>query len=281
MQYSTSVLVTKDKLNLHSECWPPGGEPKAAICLVHGLGEHVGRWHHVCAFLADCGYAVVNFDLRGHGKSGGPLGHSPSYDAVLDDIGLALDQAASLFPGRPLFLYGHSLGGNLVISYAMRRQPGIAGVVATAPLLRTGTPPAGWKLTMGKLMYKVAPGFTMPNGIDRNNLSQDTTVVEAYNADPLVHDKVSARFALDFLKAGEWALDNAPTFPLPLLLMQGSADRLVSLDANRLFAEKVGRQCTLRVWDGLYHEIHNEPAKDQVLAYLVSWLDATCAAPRA
>jgi alpha-beta hydrolase superfamily lysophospholipase len=278
MQHSTAALRSADDVSLYGEVWQPDGQARAAVCLVHGLGEHIGRWGHVGAFLAERGYGVVGFDLRGHGKSGGKRGHAPSYDGVMDDIALALGKTGAVFPGRPIVLYGHSLGGNLAINYVLRRRTALDGVVASAPLLRPGVAPAAWKVTMGKLMYTVAPGFMMANGLDRANLSQDASVVRAYASDPLVHDRVSARFALDFLRAGEWALENASSLTLPMLLVQGGKDHLVSVVDNRAFAHKAGPLCSLKEWDGLCHEIHNEPSKDEVLGHLASWLDAACTA---
>ena len=239
---------------------------------MHGLGEHSGRYTHLAAFLNQAGYVLLSFDLRGHGKSEGQRGHAPSYEALLNEVSHLLEEAAQRYPDRPRFLYGHSLGGNLVIGYALRRRPQLAGVIATGPLLRPAFEPPAWKMTLGKIMYSLWPTLSMSNEIDRQGLSRDPEVVRAYNGDPLVHDRVSARLGMDMLEAGLWALEHAAEFPLPLLLMHGSADHITSAQASREFAAQAGDRCTLKIWDGFYHEIHNEPEQGQVFRYLVEWL---------
>ena len=272
MQHFEFEWQTEDRLQLYAQGWQPEAEPKGVVCLVHGLGEHSGRYGHLAAFLSQAGYALLTFDLRGHGKSEGQRGHTPSYEALLDDISHLLAEAAKRYPERPRFLYGHSLGGNLVINYAMRRRPQLAGVIATGPLLRPGFEPPAWKLTLGKIMYSLWPTLSMSNELDRQDLSRDPEVVRAYNDDPFVHDRVSARLAMDMLQADLWALEQAAEFPLPLLLMHGSADRLTSAQASREFAAQAGHRCTLKIWDGFYHEIHNEPEQGQVFECLLEWL---------
>jgi len=273
MQHFEFEWQTEDGLRLYAQDWQPDTEPKAAVCLVHGLGEHSGRYAHLAASLNQAGYALLAFDLRGHGKSEGQRGHTPSYEAFLNDISHLLEEAAKRYPDRPRFLYGHSLGGNLVINYALRRRPQLTGVIATGPLLRPGFEPPAWKLTLGKIMYSLWPTMSMSNEIDCQGLSRDPEVVRAYNDDPLVHDRLSARSGMDMLQSGLWALERAAEFPLPLLLMHGSADRITSPQGSREFAAQAGDGCTLRIWDGFYHEIHNEPEQGQVFAYLLEWLN--------
>jgi acylglycerol lipase len=274
MKHTESGCASMDGLSLHVACWQPEGEPVGVICLVHGLGEHSARYAHLGGFLAQNGYALFAFDLRGHGKSGGPRGHAPTYDAVMDDVAVALNETSKRFPNRPLFLYGHSLGANLALNYVLRRKPILSGVIATGSLLRTAFKPPAATLFLGKVMYRVQPRLTLANSIDRQALARDPEVVRAYTADPLVHNRLSVRFGMDFMAAGEWALAHAAEWSLPLLLMHGGADRITSLPASREFAAAAGASCTLKVWDGFYHEIHNEPEKQQVFDYLLGWLKA-------
>lgn len=281
MQHVEFGWKADDDVQLYARAWQPETAPKAVACLVHGLGEHSGRYGHLAAFLTQAGYALLAFDLRGHGKSGGQRGHAPSYEVIMHDIARFLDLAAERYPQCPRFLYGHSLGGNLVLNYALRHRPqlhvlhGMAlhGVVATGPELRVAFEPPAWKTTLGKLLYALWPTFSMSNGLDARGLSHDPEAVRAYQGDPLVHDQVTARLALDFLSAGTWALEHAVEFPLPLLLMHGGADPICSVQASREFAAAAGSRCTLKIWDGLYHEIHNEPEQTQVFAYLLDWLN--------
>ena len=263
---------TRDGLELYGQGWPPESEPKGVICLVHGLGEHSGRYVHLALFLNQADYGLLSFDLRGHGKSQGRRGYAPSFKVLLDDITCFLEEVAKRYPGCRRFLYGHSLGGNLVIEYALHRHPQLAGVIATGPSFRTAFEPPAWKVTMARILYNLCPTLTMSNEIEREALSRDPKVVYAYNSDPLVHDRLTVRLGIDLLQSGLWALEHATELTLPLLLMHGAADRLTSVEASREFAAKAGKHCTLKVWDDLYHEIHNEPERNQVFAYLLEWL---------
>lgn len=272
MERVTFNLRTADGLQLYGQGWLPEGTSRAAVCLVHGLGEHSGRYPHVAMALHQAGYALFSFDLRGHGKSPGQRGHAPSWDVLMDDITVLLQETGQRFPDRPRFLYGHSLGGTLVLSYALRRKPQLAGAIVTSPLLRTAFQPPAWKLWLGKALYNLVPSFALSNELDPRGLSHDQRVVDAYVHDPLVHNRVSARLAMDMLLAGEWALEHASEFPVPLLLMHGAADPICSPQASREFASQVPGDCTFKLWDGLYHETHNEPEQEQVFAFMLEWL---------
>ena len=276
MEHIQFNCQASDGVQLCFEGWQPEGETRAVICLVHGIGEHCGRYAHVGAALAQAGYALLGFDLRGHGRSGGQRGHTPSYDALMDDIGTLLDKAAERYPGLPRFLYGHSLGGNLVLNHALRRRPAIAGVVASGPALRLAFDPPAVQLAIGRVLDRIWPTFSQSNGLDRSGLSHDPQVIRAYESDALIHDRITARMALSMLAAGQWALDHAAEFTLPLLIFHGGADRLTAPSGSQEFAGKVAADCTLKLWDGLYHETHNEFQKDEVLAFMIGWLDEHC-----
>jgi alpha-beta hydrolase superfamily lysophospholipase len=272
MEISEWNWKSLDGLDMYARGWAPQGTPKAAIMLVHGLGEHVGRYDHVAAALTEKGYAMLGFDLRGHGKSGGPRGHTPSYDALMDDIASFSQQTEMRYTGLPRFLYGHSLGGNLVLNYALRRKPDLRGVIATGPWLKLAFDPPASQVTLGRLMNGIAPGFIQHSKLNTKGLSHDQTVVSAYENDPLVHDKISARLFVAIYESGLWALEHAAEFPLPLLIMHGSADPITSAKASQEFAQKVGGKATLKVWDGMYHEIHNELEKAEVFNTMLEWL---------
>jgi alpha-beta hydrolase superfamily lysophospholipase len=274
MKTFESGWQSKDGIRFYVLGWEPHAKPRAVVCLVHGHGEHVGRYAHVGEAFANAGYVLAGFDARGHGKSGGPRGHTPSYDALMDDIADFLMQMQTSYPGLPRFLYGHSMGGNEVINFALRRKPDLKGVIATGPWLKLAFEPPALQVTLGRLMNNIAPGFTQKSGLDTAALSHDASVVNAYNSDPLVHDKISARLFMGMYEAGLWALDHAAEFPLPLLIMHGTADRLTLAEASRQFAERGGKNVTWRAWDGLYHEIHNEPEKAEVLKVMIDWMDA-------
>lgn len=269
-------IETGDGLRLSIRIWePPPPEPVAVLCLIHGLGEHGGRYNHLAGFLTSKRFLVLALDLRGHGESPGPRGHSPGYDVLIDDIDRFVRLGSSMGRKMPLFLYGHSLGGGIVINYCLKKQPLLAGVIVTGPLLRPAFDPPGWKLALARLIYRLRPTLAMSNELDVTAISRDPKVIEAYRRDPLVHDRLSVALAVEMLAAGQWNLDHAREFPLPLLLMHGGEDRLTSCKASREFALQAGDVCTLKIWPGLYHEIHNEPQQGEVFDYLGKWLRLT------
>jgi alpha-beta hydrolase superfamily lysophospholipase len=260
-------------MDLYARSWEPEFKPKASIMLVHGHGEHVTRFDQVAAALTDRGYAMLGFDLCGHGKSGGQRGHIQSYEGLMDDVASFLGQAKERYAGLPQFLYGHSMGGNLVLNYALRRNPDLRGVIATGPWLKLAFQPPAIQLKLGRLMKGLYPAFSQHSKLDTKGLSHDQAVINAYENDPLVHDNISARLFMEIYETGLWALDHAAEFPLPLLLMHGGADPITSAKASQEFARKAGDKVTFKIWDGMYHEIHNELEQAQVFAYMLDWLD--------
>lgn len=269
-------LKSVDGLALRGQGWEPDNNIKAVVCLVHGLGEHSERYRHVAEAFNQAGYALITFDLRGHGRSGGRRGHIRSYDTLMSDIAALMQQAEERYPGRPRFLYGHSLGGTLAISYAYRNKENIAGVIASAPLFQLSHGPSAGKTVALKLLHALRLEFAVSTGLEQAALSRDFHVVRLYQNDPLVHDHITPALAVAMIREGEWNLEHAATFPLPLLLMHGEADRITSVEASIEFAAHLAHRCSLKVWDGFYHELHNEPEQDQVLACVQGWMDIKC-----
>lgn len=273
MESTEFSIKAKDELQLYAKCWAPDSEPKAVVCLIHGLGEHCGRYVHVAKALTEADYAVLAFDLRGHGKSGGKRGHAPSSEAFLEDIDCLFAQAEQRYPAKPRFLYGHSLGGLLVLFYTLRRKPQLEGVVSTSPGLHSPLIEQKSKVIFAKLMAAILPTMTLPTDLDANLISHDPQVILAYRNDPLVHGKASLAMASSTIKAIEWTREHAAEFPVPLLLIHGTADQITFPSGSQEFAAQASNKCTLRLYDGLYHETHNEPEKEQVLADIIRWLD--------
>jgi alpha-beta hydrolase superfamily lysophospholipase len=274
MNHFEQQWTSKDGLALYSCGWLPDQPPKAVVCLVHGLGEHSGRYAHVAEYLNQAGFAVLSFDLRGHGRSGGKRGHTPSFEAFMQDIDLLMQEAQTRYPDLPRFLYGHSLGGILVLNYGLRRQPALAGVVATSSGLRTSLETQKAKIAMSKFLGALTPGMSIPTGLDAGAISRDPDVVRIYRSDPLVHGMGTVGMAKSLFDAIQWAFAHGREWKLPLLLMHGSADQIAYLRGSQEFAELAGHHATLKVWEGLAHECHNEPEKEQVLAFLLGWLEA-------
>ncbi len=273
MQHLEWQSQSADRLGLYRHSWAPDAEARAVVTLVHGFGEHSNRYQHVAAALTAAGLAVVTGDHRGHGRSQGLRGHTPSYEHLMDDVAGLLAEAARHFPNRPQFIYGHSMGGNLALNYVLRRHPQLDGVVVTAPWLRLAFDPPAWKIAIARAMDRIYPALLQDTSEDYSLLSRDVAIGQAYAADPLVHGKMSARMFTSLHAAGLWALEHAAEFPLPLLLMHGSADGLTSAAATREFAARAPN-CVYKAWDGFFHEIHNEPEQQQVLDVITEWLSA-------
>jgi alpha-beta hydrolase superfamily lysophospholipase len=264
---------TKDGLEMFARTWEPVKSPKAVVCLVHGLGEHIGRYDHVGAALTEAGFAMLGFDLRGHGRSEGSRGYSPGYQALMDDINDFIKLAKDKFPGKPVFLYGHSLGGNQVINFTLRRKPEIQGVIATGPWLELAFKPPSAQVFLARVMAGIYPGFSQSNGLDTSALSRVSSVEQAYINDPLVHNKISAKLFLETYESGLWALDHASEFPLPLLLMHGTADRICSVEGSRKFAQANPEKVKEVFLDGWFHEIHNEADADLVFSRITDFME--------
>lgn len=262
---------SKDGLQFYAQEWRPDGEIRAAVALIHGLGEHSGRYQHVAQAFNRRQFGVMALDHRGHGRTKGVRGHG-SYDVILEDIDRLLEEIDRRYPGLPVFLYGHSLGGSLVLYYALQRRPQLKGVICTSPgLIPANNPPA--QIVIARIMSAIAPAFQINNGLDVSGLARDPAVAKAYTSDPLVHGKISARLGLDLIQDGQWIIEHAAEFPLPLLLMQGSADRLVNPSGTQQFAARAKGDVTFRLLDGWYHELHNEVEKEVVLGEMIAWME--------
>ena len=266
------TLSTNDGLELYARTWGDPQASRAAVVLVHGLGEHCGRYEHVAQALESESLYVLGFDQRGHGRSPGKRGLIPSYDQPLDDIAVAIEHAKADAPGLPLFLYGHSLGGLEVLHYGLVRKPELQGVIATSPALMVST--STLNQLMAGLMKHLAPNMIVANGLDASALSRDPQVGQAYLKDPLVHDKVSVRLGSYMMDMGRYILDHAAEWSLPLYLAPGTADRICQFEGSAQFAARAGEMATFHPWEGLYHETHNELNKDEVIQAMLDWINA-------
>jgi len=212
-------------------------------------------------------------DLRGHGKSGGGRGHADNFDDYLDDTGRTIENAKGQNPQVKTFLIGHSLGGLVVLDYAEKHGSALSGVVATAPLLRLKMKVPPWKVALGKMLSRVTPTLSMKTGLDPNLLSRDPEIVRNYVNDPLVHGVASTRFYTELMRAVDETIRDASKLTLPCLIMQGSGDGIVDPSATEDFFKRVASaDKTLKVYDGFYHEVLNEPGKEELLREISTWL---------
>lgn len=265
----------RDGLDIFAQGWEPVAlHPKAVVCLVHGLGEHSSRYAHVAEAFGREGFILFGTDLRGHGRSGGPRGHISSIEDFMQDIDVLLEQARARYPDMPIFLYGHSLGGIQVLHYGLLRKPNIKGVIATSSGLHTAIENQSIKVMMAKVLGSLLPKVAIPSGLDSKGISHDEKVVQAYNNDPLVHDKISLGFGKVMVGVTAWTLAHAGEFSLPLLLLHGKEDSIAFPSSSTEFAAPLKEKCTLVLWDDAYHELHNESEKDKVFKTMTLWMDA-------
>ena len=261
-------------VKLYWQAWLPEGEPKAIVFIAHGLAEHSGRYAHVGAALAGRGYAVYAIDHRGHGRSEGQRAQIDSIDQTAADLHAFTATMRNDHPGLPVFLLGHSLGGAIAFAYALRHQNELAGLILSAPaLVIENVNPV--TIAVGKLLSRVAPGAGVLQ-LDGSAVSRDPEVVRAYDSDPLnFRGKVPARTGAEILGIADTAGARLPEITVPLLVFQGTADRLVSPKAAPLVHSRASSSDkTMKLFEGAYHETLNEPEKDQVIALVAAWLDA-------
>jgi alpha-beta hydrolase superfamily lysophospholipase len=272
MPLNEKMITNCQGLLLYSQEWLPDHDMKGVILLVHGLGEHCGRYQIISEQLARAGFGILRFDLQGHGKSQGKRGHMNSYDAILDDIQVIAEDASTRFHHIPLFIYGHSLGGALVLYYVLSRKPVMAGAIITSPALSSKDPVPPAKLALAKVMSRVYPSFSLTNGLDLEGLSRDPDVVWQYKNDPLVHPWITARSGMELMDKGIW-ISHQTSSPIPMLIMQGSKDRIVNPELVRKFAMNLKGDVEYKEWEGFYHELHNEPEKNEVIQTMLNWLN--------
>jgi alpha-beta hydrolase superfamily lysophospholipase len=274
-RHTESIFQGEHGTGIYYQAWMPSGKPKAVLLISHGQGDHSGRYTHIAEYMARMDYSVWAYDHRGHGKSGGKRGHVDNFDDYLADMDHLIRIAREDDPSAKTFLIGVSLGGLVAIKYAERRGSGLTGLIATSPLLRLRMKVPAWKKFIGRMFSGIAPSFTLTTGLDANLLSHDREVVRNYVGDPLVHDVATTRFYTEFLRAEDEAIEEAGQLTLPCLIMQAGADGIVDPSGTADFFKKIASSDkTLKVYDGFYHEILNEPGKESVLRDIDAWLSA-------
>jgi alpha-beta hydrolase superfamily lysophospholipase len=270
-----STFTASDGDNIAIQDWPlPEGVPvRGVVVLVHGLGEHAGRYDALARFLNDRGFAVRGYDQYGHGESGGQRGAITSPTRLLDDLADVIDSVVvRISPATPVILLGHSMGGLVAARLVSLKMRKVQGLVLSSPALDPGL---GWfqKLLLA-VLPRWAPNLQVGNGLKPQYLSHDPEVVRAYRADRVVHDRITPRLARFIADAGVATRAMAARWTVPTLLLYAGADKLVSPSGSREFAAAApAKVMQAQCFDGLYHEIFNEPERDQVLDALGQWLD--------
>jgi alpha-beta hydrolase superfamily lysophospholipase len=270
-----STFTASDGNNLAMQDWrlPEGVAARGVVVLVHGLGEHAGRYDHVARRLNSWGFAVRGYDQYGHGESDGVRGALPTETRLVDDVADVIDSTrARMEPATPLILLGHSMGALIAGNVVAFGQVQVDALVLSSPLFDPGL--NGFQKFLLATLPRIAPNLTVGNGVDPNFISHDPAVVAAYKADPRVHDRISGRLARFIADGGPQVIEHAPRWTVPTLLMYAGADRVVNPEGSRAFAAAAPqRVVSAHCFEGLYHEIFNEPESEPVFERLRQWLD--------
>ncbi|RZI82328.1 MAG: alpha/beta hydrolase [Rubrivivax sp.] len=278
-----ATIGTRDGLALATRHWPlpDGVSPRGVALLVHGLGEHIGRYDHVAKLLNGWGWAAVGYDHRGHGRSPGPQGRLTDQTDLLHDLAAVVDATRTAYPGQRLLLIGHSLGGLVAARFVAAQASPAEGAPWARPVdLLVLSSPAfdpglSWaQKTLLSTFGALLPDLPVPNGLKPDWICSDPAVVKAYLADPLVHDRATGRLTRFILEGGANVLQRAPHWTTPTLLLYGGADRCVRPAGSARFAAAAPHAvvCT-QAYPRMAHEIFNEPDQAQVFADLARWLD--------
>lgn len=262
----------KDNKYIYAQSWVPDRKPSAIINIIHAFGEHSGRYQKWAGLFVEKGIAVLASDLIGHGKSYGKRGYVKNYQVLLDQIDLQLQKSAELFTDTPRILYGHSMGGNLVLNYAMSRDAAVSAYIASAPWLRLVNDPPAYMLLFSRILRPFFPSLTVKAGIDNTYRTHDPSVNEMLKEDLLLHRRMSLQLFHEVSGKGLYAMRNIYKINRPLLLMHGSDDRWTSHEASIELATNTSRLTTLKIWEGLYHELHNEITYMDIFNYIIDWL---------
>ncbi len=274
MTHVREQLTGAGGLRIFWQAWLPDETPRALVVIAHGASEHSDRYEHVAARLVAEGYAAFAIDLRGHGRSDGPRALIDRLDNAVSDLDQLVVLAARRHPGTAVFLLGHSMGGTVAVRYAVLHGDRLTGLILSGPLAAIEAAPAGQRI-LARALSVLAPGLPLV-AIDATLVSRDREVVQAYVSDPLVHHgKLPARTVTELAGAIERFPEQAATITVPTLIMYGTADALCPPSGSVMLSERIGAaDVTVKAYDGLYHEILNEPEQQQVLDDICAWLAA-------
>ena len=259
--------------NLYYQCWLPSNEPKAVLLVAHGLAEHSGRYINIINHFVPKGYAVYAFDQRGHGKSQGQRGYVERFAHFVSDLKTFSDIIRNKHRDTGIFIVGHSVGGTIATAYAVHYQDEFDGLVLSGATLKVGASVSSGLIIVARLLSILLPKMGI-DVIEASAISQDKTVVDAYVDDPLVYrGKIRARLGAELIKAIQILLPQMSKIYLPVLIMHGTADRLSDPRGSEILYDRVSSgDKTLKLYDGFYHEIFNEPGREQVFEDMEAWL---------
>ena len=275
MKYQEGYLKGVRDTDIYYQYWLPEGEPKAILLVIHGLAEHSGRYMNVVNFLVPSGYAVYGIDHIGHGKSDGKRVYVKRFQDYTKTLKNYFDMIREWQPEKPIFLIGHSMGGLISAAYLLEHQDELSGAVLSGPGIKVPDNISQAIIFVGNMLSIIMPKAGLIQ-LDAEGVSRDPAVVDAYVNDPLVYTgKITARLGAELLKAMQYVTDQAPKIRLPIMIVQGSDDKLVDPSGAQLLYDLVSsKDKTIKIYNGFYHEVFNEPEHEQVLNDVKTWIEA-------
>lgn len=270
-RYSECAWSTADGAKVQARCWSVP-RPRAQVLIIHGMGDHSGRFESLAGFLNQNEFTVMAPDLRGHGRSQGQRGYIRNFDALLDDLDLAVEKTTGTGNGEPVFIYGQSMGGLLVVLHALKRKPNIAGLIASSPAFRIVMPAPKWKLAVGKALRHALPRVSLNSGLDIRQLSDVPHEIARAKADRFRHRKITPEAFFGMVESGAWCLESSIPLPAPALLLHGKKDRITDYSATLEFAA-TRHNCSTRIWDNGLHELHNMSNREEARQVILHFLD--------
>jgi len=277
MKKSEQLLCTKDRKKIFYRCFEPDTEPRAVIALVHGFGEHSGRYVEWAQWFCEQEIALCAIDLRGHGQTPGKRGYTGSYELIMDDINQLIETVRAQFSGIPIILYGHSMGGNLVLHYAANKLPNFDLLVASSPWLLLAHKPQPIIKILGQLVRPFWPSYIYRPHLSSKYMTRDVAEEQQYDKDPLNHGRLSLQLYFDVDKAGKRILSQIHRVMVPTLIMHGTADRVTSTFGSIKYAKHTSHLTTLKLWEGGYHELHKEPNRHEIFEWVLQWINTQIA----
>lgn len=269
---NTGVVAMPDGTELFTRSWPIE-DSAASIAIVHGYGEHSGRYDHVAARFNSEGYSVYSYDQRAHGKSPGTMGYIPSFQTHVDDCAGFIEHIVETIGGMPEFVFGHSMGALVSALYVEQHQPALSGLILSSGAFKVADDVAPLMQRLSAALSVVLPKLPV-HQVDPAGLSHKAEVVSAYESDPLVyHGKIQARTGYQMMTSIAAAQEHASDIQVPVLLLHGTEDSIADPDGSRIMHERIGAaDKTLKRYDGGYHEVFNDDAEQPFLDDVVAWL---------
>ncbi|WKV10934.1 alpha/beta hydrolase [Marivirga harenae] len=273
MDKKISHFKTSDNLSLEVQKYIQSENPKKIILIVHGLGEHAGRFQKVAEYFNEQGISVIALTLRGHGNSEGKKGHAPSMEQLLTDIEYFIRFVRVDYLNAELYLYGHSMGGNIVLNYLAQDQSSeITAGIATSPWIKLAFDPPKWKVNLGNWVADIIPSLIQPSGLKAEDISSINEEVEKYENDPLIHNKISAKLFTSITKGGEYLIHNTHKFKHKVFLAHGQLDKIISHDATAEFS-KDSSLFTFKSYPNSKHEIHHDVDFEELMGDVLGWME--------